>query len=185
MIPKVNGKMSDHRVNVTVLRDVGHINLRGDSQDDSFRKAAEAALGQPLPVVPNTVSAGEQRILWLGPDEWLVVPPLDKTPHLLNSLSDSLSSCHAAVNDISGGNVALPLAGASTRDLLAKGCTLDLHPTVFEVGSCAQSGLGKAAALFVMVDDAPTFDLIVRRSFSEYLIKWLRHSGREYGIEFD
>ncbi len=91
---------------------------------------------------------------------------------------------HAAVNDVSGGNVVLRLSGARTRQLFAKGCTLDFHPDVFNVGECAQSGLGKAAVLFGLVDDAPTFDVIVRRSFADYLVKWLRHSGSEYGIEF-
>ena len=177
--------MSDHGINVTIVRDVGHINVRGNPQDDTFRKATEAVLGQALPVDPNTISDGDQRIFWLGPDEWLVVPPLDKTPHILSCLGESLSGYHAAVNDVSGGNVALSLSGERTRDLFAKGCTLDFHPDVFKVGSCAQSGLGKAVALFGLVDDVPTFDLIVRRSFSEYLVKWLRHSGREYGIEFE
>ena len=176
--------MSDHSVNVKTVRDVGYINLRGNPQDDKFRKAAEAVLEQSLPVEPNTISAGEKRIFWLGPDEWLVASSLETTPALLSRLIESLSGFHAAVNDISGGNLALRLVGAGTRDVLAKGCTLDLHPSVFEVGSCAQSGLGKAVALLALVDDAPTFDVIVRRSFSDYLIKWLRHSGREYGIEF-
>jgi len=177
--------MSDHRITAEIVRDVGHINLRGDPQDDTFRKAAEAVLGQSLPVVPNTISDRDQRIFWLGPDEWLVMAPADRTAHLLNCLDESLASCHAAVNDISGGNITFRLSGASTRDLFAKGCTLDFHPDVFEVGSCAQSGLGKAVALIALVDDSPTFDVIVRRSFSEYLVKWLQHSGREYGIEFD
>ena len=168
-----------------MVRDVGYINLRGNPKDNEFRKAAQGVLGQKLPVVPNTLADEEQPIFWLGPDEWLVAPPLDETPRLLSSLGQSLASCHAAVNDVSGGNTTYRIAGESTRNLFAKGCTLDFHPDVFEVGHCAQSGLGKAAALFGLIDDTPTFDLIVRRSFSEYLLKWLRHSGREYGIEFD
>ena len=111
-----------------------------------------------------------------------VVP--EAAPLLAAELASALADCHVAVNDVSGGNVALRLQGAATRDLFAKGCTLDFHPDVFGVGQCAQSGLGKAAVLFGQLDDAPTFELIVRRSFAGYLVKWLHHAGREYGIEF-
>lgn len=177
--------MSDRSITATIVRDVGYINLRGNLQDDTFHKAVRAVLGQSLPDVPNTMADGDQRIFWLGPDEWLVVAPADDTAHLSSCLEESLASCHAAVNDISGGNVLLRIAGESTRDLFAKGCTLDFHPDVFDVGHCAQSGLGKAVALFGLIDDTPTFELVVRRSFSGYLIQWLQHSGHEYGIEFD
>jgi len=176
--------MSEHTIRVTLAKDVGHINLRGNPDDDVFRKAVEAVLAQPLPVAPNTISAGDSQIFWLGPDEWLVTAPAATTVRSLQCLNESLVGCHAAVNDVSGGNIAIRLGGGSVRRLIAKGCTLDFHPDVFQVGSCAQSGLGKATALFGLIDDTPTFDLIVRRSFSGYLVKWLQHAGREYGIEF-
>ena len=73
---------------------------------------------------------------------------------------------------------------ATAAALLAKGCTLDFHPRVFSAGQCAQSGLAKTSVLIAMVDDRPTFDVIVRRSFAEYLALWLQHSGAEFGIQF-
>ena len=40
--------------------------------------AAGYALGAPLPMAPNTTSAaGEVQILWMGPDEWLVIGPTE------------------------------------------------------------------------------------------------------------
>ena len=176
--------MSEHSIKAELLTDVGYINLRGNSQDSAFTKAAEKALGQALPVEPNTISVGQNRIVWLGPDEWLIVAPTATTAKLLSGLSGAVAKQHAAVNDVSGGNIAVSLRGADTRKLFAKGCTLDFHPEVFGVGRCAQTGLGKASVLIGLLDDAPSFELIVRRSFSEYLVKWLQHAGREYGIEF-
>ncbi len=176
--------MSEQSIKAEQLQDVGFVNLRGNPQDRAFIKAAETVLGQSLPLEANTMSVGDSRVYWLGPDEWLVVAASESTAGLLASLTDALAEHHAAVNDVSGGNIAVSISGVDTRNLFAKGCTLDFHPDVFGVEQCAQSGLGKAAVLFGLLDDAPTFEVIVRRSFAGYLVKWLRHAGREYGIEF-
>ena len=79
---------------------------------------------------------------------------------------------------------ALQLQGPGVRTLLAKGCTLDLHPSVFTISSCAQSGLAKANVLLCLADEAPTFIVVVRRSFADYLCRWLAHAGRDMGIAF-
>jgi sarcosine oxidase subunit gamma len=60
---------------------------------------------------------------------------------------------------------------------LAKGCTLDFHPRVFRPGTCAQSGLAKANVLIRLGDDPDSFDVVVRRSFADYLLRWLRHAA--------
>ena len=176
--------MPDSAVQVQILSDLGHINLRGNPQDGGFGHAAESALGQALPVDPNTMTAGAHRIFWLGPDEWLIATENDGAAALLERLNNALSGVHAAVNDVSGGTVAMRVSGAGVRDLLAKGCTLDFHPSVFSVGSCAQSGLAKAGVLLGLTHDTPTFELVVRSSFADYVIRWLHHAGSDCGIEF-
>ena len=176
--------MTDKTIRTVIREDSGYINLRGDASNESFCQAVHTALGQDLPVEPNTLSPGTHDVFWLGPDEWLVATGAAVIPALVDGLRQSLSGMHAAVNDVSGGNITYRVAGAAARDLFAKGCTLDFHPDVFRLGACAQSGLGKAPVLIGLIDDTPTFDVIVRRSFADYLHKWLRHAGREYGIEF-
>ncbi len=176
--------MIETTVIVRALDDVGHINLRGDPHDADFVTAVESALGQSLPVAANTMSEGDHRVFWLGPDEWLITVSADKTVDLQAALADKLAGRHTAINDVSGGNIVLRLCGDSVRDLLAKGCTLDFHADFFKPGTCAQSGLAKASVIIGLIDEPQSFDLIVRRSFSDYLLQWLAHAGREYGIEF-
>ena len=175
-------RAAEPAVTVTIRGDLGHINLRGRASDDGFLQVVERELGQALPVEPNTFSAGEHRVCWLGPDEWLLVTPVAGAADLAQRLDSALSSSHAAVNDISGGQVALLLEGPGCRDLLARGCTLDLHPRVFQVGDCAQSGLAKANVCIALVDDTPAFMVVVRRSFSDYLCRWLAHARRDKGL---
>ena len=171
-------------VQVTIRDDLGHINLRGHAADATFKAAIEEVAGQPLPVLPNTTSSGDHRIFWLGPDEWLILAEATGTPSLTDAIRQATGGLHASVNDVSGGQVALQLQGAEVRTLFAKGCTLDLNPSVFTAGFCAQSGLAKANVLLGLVDDAPTFIVVVRRSFADYLCRWLSHAGRDIGIAF-
>ena len=171
-------------VTVEVLPGQDAINLRGDPADEKFVSAANKVLRQELPLQANTVSAGISKIYWLGPDEWLVVTPAGERPTLPTLLEDALSGMHASLNVVTGGQVAIKLHGDNAVDVLAQGCTLDLHPQVFQTGQCAQTGLAKASILISKGDDAPVFDIIVRRSFAEYLALWLQHAGAVYGVRF-
>ena len=161
----------------------GHVNLRGDGTDEAFQAGVERVVGARAPIEPNTVSRiGDMLIAWLGPDEWLVVSPPDGKDGLAAKLQEALTGLHVSVNDISGGQTIIRLHGARARDLLNKGCPLDLHPRAFGAGQCAQSHIAKSNALIIQVDDRPTYDVVVRRSFADYLARWLNHAGMEYDI---
>ena len=171
-------------VHAHILNDVVHINLRGDGEDVEFLSGVESALGQSLPTAPNTVSNGEHHVYWLGPDEWLIVSTANNAAGLVTGLQDALNHQHVSINDISGGQVTVQLEGDNVRDALSKGCPIDFHANVFGPGNCAQSGLAKAGVLIGCFDRPNTFELIVRRSFADYLARWLQHAARDSGIEF-
>ena len=177
----LNGKNvsePDHSgVQLEVRPDYGYLNLRGNPGDEQFLQAVQATLGQPLPTIANTFTAGEDTQYWLGPDEWLLATGPGKESGIAEHLGKSLSGqCYSLV-DVTGGQVLLRLGGSHAREVLAKGCTLDLHPRAFKAGQCAQTTLAKTSMLIALIDDAPTFDIIVRRSFAEYAALWLQHSG--------
>ena len=67
--------------------------------------------------------------------------------------------------------------------MLAKGCTLDLHPREFGPGQCAQTGLGKAAVLLA-TSEPDAWAIIIRRSFADYLCRWLANAARPHGARF-
>ena len=157
------------------------INIRGNASDDTFVSAASDALGQDLPTEPNTTSRGDHCVFWLGPDEWMVMSAVENRAEILEKLESALASTHSAVNDLSGGNVTYSLSGADVLDVLAQGCTLDF--ALMKVGDCAQTGLGKAGVLISREGDSE-FKVIVRRSFADYLGKWLEHAGRAREIVF-
>lgn len=161
----------------------GRLNLRGDPARPAFLDGARRALGFDLPLDPNTTAdADDLAALSLGPDEWLVLTSADRAEQVAERLRTTLRDEFAAVTDVSAGSSVIRLAGPRSRDVLAAGCSLDLHPRAFRAGRCAQTILAKATVTIVQVDDAPTFDLFVRRSFADYLALWLEDAGLEFSL---
>ena len=122
---------------------------------------AQVSLRGEPPLAPNTVAGP---VLWLGPDEWLV----------LGGREEDFSGLPAAV-DVSANRVCLELSGAGAAEVLSRGCALDLHPSVFPPGRCAQTLVARAQVILYRTEDA--FRLLVRPSLADYLRAWLRDAG--------
>ncbi len=138
----------------------------------NVRTRAAELLGVPLPGPNTVVTAGERSILWLGPDEWLVVGPPDD-PVAAELTGDS-------VVDVSANRTTIELAGPHARDTLEKGTSIDLHPRAFGPGRCAQTLLARAQVVLVQVNAEPTYHVLVRGSFASYLADWLVDAAREF-----
>lgn len=157
----------------------GQIDLR--CGPEAFAAIA-GVLGCEPPAEANTTrSAGQVTMLWLGPDEWLVLVPGGEETALIGRLRAALAGQHAAVTDVSGARMLLRLSGPNAREVMMKGCTIDLHPRAFGPGRCAQTLLARAGILFHQTDDQPTYDLLPRRSFTPYMRAWLGDAMAEYG----
>jgi sarcosine oxidase subunit gamma len=153
------------------------IDLRGDPRDAAFLASAHTALGAALPLKPNTtVAAKDCEILWLGPDEWLLMSS-DLAP-----LSDRLPIARGFLTDVSHGRAGWRISGPRTLDLLAKGCSLDLHPRAFRAGDCAQTALAHAGVLLHR-RGTESFDIYCARSYAQHLWHWLTGAAAEFGYE--
>jgi sarcosine oxidase subunit gamma len=143
--------------------------------------AVAEAVGAAPPVTANTaVKAGKNNILWLGPNEWLVVTPEGKQGEAEAALRLALEGQHVSIVDGTDARTTIRLHGANARDVLMKGCPLDLHPRAFGPGQCAQTILAKADVLIHQLDDTPTYDIYVLCSFSRYLWDWLADAAKEF-----
>ena len=161
----------------------GLLVLRGQGENAGFRGAVSAALGLEPAVEPLTsVRKRDVSILWLGPDEWLVVTPDRRVERIERALREALEGRHAALTDVSHSRAVLALSGPDARAVLTKGCPLDFHPRMFGPGRCAQSRLAKCQVLVHQTNTEPTFEIYVNRSFAEYAWRWLEDAGREFGV---
>ena len=166
------------------------LNLRLGEGDIAALAAIEAALGGILPRTPNTTGAivGGATVFWLGPDEFMVAGD-DGNVDLERGLRAAAEGHHVALVDVSDGRAVIRIVGARARDVLEKGCSLDLHDRVFAPGRCAQSGLAQASILLHRIADPAAnetaWDIYVDRSFAGYLWMWLEDAAREFGLAVD
>lgn len=146
--------------------------------------AAEVLGVAGLPTTPSTLVNGpDSTVIWLGPDEWLVTSSERAGEDLEAQLRAAVANHDGAAVDVSAQRTTLRLRGAHARDVLAKGCSLDLHPSVFGPGAAAQTVLGLAGAVLIPVDDSGTdYRFLVRSSFARYLAAWLVDAAQEYAV---
>lgn len=154
------------------------VTLRGNSADTAFVQAVEQATGLALPIAANTASVlGDRQLLWLGPDEWLLKVPGGQGAAMEAAIRAPLAGVHFSAVQVGSGNTTLTLQGPAAADLLSRGCPLDLHARAFPDGSLAQSHVAKANVVLLCLKAEQSFELTVRRSFADYLFKWLCEAG--------
>ena len=151
------------------------LHLAGDFNNSNFPTAVRNVLGVPLPQLVGETREGQgMRVLWLAPNRWLAISS--------NSLDlDELRGI-AAINNVGSGRMALRLSGRNVRDLLRKGCPVDLDPKVFANGHACSTLLGQINVIIDCIA-ADTFDLYVTRSYDQYVRSWLVRAALEFGVE--
>ncbi len=156
----------------------GFINLRGRSGNTGFQAATLKVLGCEPPSEPNTVvDSGDYRIYWMGPDEWLIMTPAGQQDELKARLHKALTGVFSSVVDNTSGLTTLHITGNNAAALLATDCPLDLHAREFKAGQCAQTRLAKAGMTLSPLADEAGFEVIIRRSFADYLLLWLQDAA--------
>ena len=142
-------------------------NLRGDPAHPAFLAAAQRLLGIALPTQPNTgARAGDITLLSLGPRSWLCVGDRERATNEYDVARKALNEAGGALFDVSSSYVAWTVSGEASARVLNRGCPLDLHPTVFRAGHCAQSLLGHIGVLIYRPDERQAFVVAVARSFA-------------------
>jgi sarcosine oxidase subunit gamma len=143
--------------------------LRG--RPETLARAAQA-LGLRVPETCRAVRDGDRALLWLGPDEFLLLQP----PGIAAAGLAALAVDPVIAVDISQRQAGLILSGNDAASLLNAGCPLDLDPAPFPVGACTRTLLGRTEV--VLWRAAPeTFHLEVARSFLPYAVAFLREAA--------
>ena len=133
---------------------------------------ASAALGLDLAMPAGAASELRDRAaLRIGPDEWMVRCPRIGEAELAHNLRQALAGYPGAAAPLGNGTVVIDASGPRARAFLAKGSSLDLHPSRFAPGRCAATGFGKIRV--VLWQRGPElFHLHVGRSFAGSFWDW-------------
>jgi sarcosine oxidase subunit gamma len=89
----------------------------------------------------------------------------------------------ASVSDQSSGYAVLRVTGPTARHLLSRGAFIDFHPSVFGPGSAAVTTIAHIGVVLWQLDDAPTYDVALFRSYAESFWHWIETTCAAVGIK--
>jgi len=170
--------VAQNRVLMSELPHLGYIVLRGKADDAAFMQGVAGVLGQALPTQPMAIlSTSAGAVLWVSPDEWLLVCKRSNRYALLAALTSALQEVFAQVVDNSGGLTAMRIAGPDHMLLLRQ-----LGPYNYEslaVGRCASTVVSKTGLTVARTDEAGVV-VVFRRSFADYTWRLLERTAHAY-----
>ena len=130
--------------------------------------AAElSSLGLALPDTCRATTLGARALLWLGPDEFLLLASDDKVPSRTGTV------------DVSHRDTAVTVSGPRAAWAINAFCALDLDRAAFPVSMCTRTMFGKAE-IVLWRTAAETFRIEVARSFAPYVWGCLEEARREF-----
>lgn len=130
--------------------------------------------------VPKCVIAAPIAFVWAGPGQWLAMADGEGGAAFEQRLRVALGD-FASVSDQSDGRTIIRVGGARARDVLAKGVPIDLHPRAFRAGDAAVTTVAHIGVQLWQVDETPTYELIVSRSFAAGFWEGLIDAAAEFG----
>ena len=171
-------------VNPMLLNEVqcGHIVIRGS--ENVLKDVLQSQLELALPTEPLTCYQNDAAcIRWISPDEWLVTVAEGETHSIEVKLRNAVEG-HAAIVNVSGGQTLLQLAGEHAEEILMKSTRYDVHESNLTVGKVVTTTFAQTQVVLRRLN-ANSFELVVRRSFANYVFAWIRDAAAEFGLDIN
>ncbi len=135
--------------------------------------------GLRLPLSLKSSSNSNTRILWLGPDNWLV---FSTNLDLMEKEKNQFKESDFAITDISHSRTIIQLEGSLVNEVLKKGCPLEINS--FKEGDCANSVYNGITITIDFISDNPKkVRIFGLRSFGESLYHSITDSCLEFGYK--
>jgi len=165
-----NNKVENHfGVEIQELPFINKINVRIDTNDNKNIIKCGKLINAILPVQPNTyVTNDNVKVIWLGPNEWLIT----NNQNLYKNLKNEIGDIQASVTDVSENRTIIRISGDQIFKLLSKFLVLDLEKNLPYESSCAQTLFVKVPVLLVRNNNEkqiPEIDIFTNRSHAKYI----------------
>jgi sarcosine oxidase, subunit gamma len=142
-------------------------------------QAIAARRGLALPPTGRLVATADTLALSVRPERWLLLATR-ATAGATAATWQALCAGTAAVVDQSSGLTALHLAGPDSRNVLARGCRLDLDPQMFHNGCAAATTTAQVATILAALPSGLL--ILTPASTARHLREWLAATARPYGL---
>ena len=127
----------------------------------------------------NVSSNDDTRILWNGPNCWLLVSTKKK---LLEEIIKKFNETDFAVTDLSHSRAIIELKGENAKEVLKKGCPYDFNS--LKKNNCLNSTFNGMSVTIDFLDDNPNkIRIFTLRSFGESLYYSVTDSSLEFGYK--
>jgi sarcosine oxidase subunit gamma len=175
---KPSGNANDLRIEERL--DLAMATVMSRDDDRALATKIHSEFGLPLPSTPRRVSNGVNALVGIGPGVWLAVFQ-GAGPLMASELASSLAGL-ASVADQTSAYAVLRISGASAREVLSRGAFIDFDPSVFGPGSAAVTTISHIGVTIWQIDETPTFEIALFRSFADSFWHWMTTTCTALGI---
>ncbi len=156
----------------------GMLTIRGDLADTGFSDAIKTVTGMDIPSRRQSTSSDSDTLLWMSPDELMLLCRHDEAEARVQALAKALSDHHHLVANVSDARAEFTLSGegAAIREVLAKISPADMRAAALPIGEVRRTRVAQvAAAYWFSAEDRA--HLICFRSVARYVFDLLKTSS--------
>jgi heterotetrameric sarcosine oxidase gamma subunit len=119
------------------------------------------------------------RILWNGPNNWLLV---SKKKEILKEINQKLKETDFAITNLSDSRAIIEIEGKNVKEILKKGCPFNFNE--LKKNNCLNSTYNGMSVTIDMLDDSPgRVRIFTLRSFGESLYHSITDACLEFGYK--
>jgi len=142
-------------------------------------KALAARRGLSFPATGRVSIGRDTLVLCVRPDRWLLLTAPASHGAALGSWRGACEGCGAVVEH-SSALTALHLSGPAVREVLARGCRLDLHPDAFAPGCAAATHMAQVSVLLAALPGG--WLLLTPATTARHFTEWLSATAAPFGF---
>jgi sarcosine oxidase subunit gamma len=121
----------------------------------------------------------DTRILWNGPNNWLLV---SSKKEILKEINEKLPETDFAITNISHSRAIIQIVGSNTKEILKKGCPFNFNE--LKKDTCLNSTYNGISVTIDMIDDSPDkVRIFTLRSFGESFYHSITDACLEFGYK--
>ena len=177
------GLFGDHenKNDLIKLREVKNLTIyqlvkfKNSLADTSKMNLDGLRLPEPLKVKSNNST----RILWMGPDNWLVI---SDNKNIYDTFKNDFSDKDFAITDLSHSRTIIEIEGSLVREVIKKGSPLNIND--LKEGDCSNSIFHAITITLDFISDSPeVIRILCLRSFGESLYHSITDACLEFGYK--
>ena len=138
-----------------------------------------ARRGLSFPEFGRIATTRETVVLCTRPERWLVLTTPAPPGAALSHWREACAGCAAPV-ELSSAITVLYLGGPAVREVLARGCRLDLHPDVFTQGSAATTHMAQVPVTLTALPAG--WLLLTPSTTARHFRDWMTSTAGSFGL---